>query len=195
MAWRPRFSRGGDAPREFDSCTAWCPRRPFSLRRRRRRCCSRSSCTGACAPARKLRVGARRSRHCELCTGVHGLAARDEGYALPRHVVEARHDDDWHGQLVLREELGRGARAREHDDLCGNQPLRRVHRQFFTKSFLGDDAAILARSSGEEPASPRHRAGVASMAWRPTRRFRTRRKSLMISTQTTTAFAPNLSIE
>ena len=37
-------------------------------------------------------------------------------------------------------------------------------RQFFTKSFLGDDAAVLARSSGEEPASPRHRAGVASMA-------------------------------
>ena len=38
-----------------------------------------------------------------------------------------------------------------------------------TKSFLGDDAAVLARSSGEEPASPRHRAGVASMAWRTTR--------------------------
>jgi hypothetical protein len=42
-------------------------------------------------------------------------------------------------------------------------------RQFFTKSFLSDDAAVLARSSGEEPASPRHRAGVASMAWRTTR--------------------------
>ena len=42
-------------------------------------------------------------------------------------------------------------------------------RQFFTKSFLGDDAAVLARSSGEEPASPRHRADVASMAWRTTR--------------------------
>ena len=38
-----------------------------------------------------------------------------------------------------------------------------------TKSFLGDDSADLARSSGEEPASPRHRAGVASMAWRTTR--------------------------
>ena len=46
-------------------------------------------------------------------------------------------------------------------------------RQFFTKSFLGDDAADLARSSSEEPASPRRRAGVASMAWRSTRRFRT----------------------
>ena len=29
------------------------------------------------------------------------------------------------------------------------------------QSFLGDDAAVLAPSSGEEPASPRHRAGVA----------------------------------
>ena len=42
-------------------------------------------------------------------------------------------------------------------------------RQFFTKSFLGDDAAVLARSSGDEPASPHHRAGVASMAWRTPR--------------------------
>ena len=50
--------------------------------------------------------------------------------------------------------------------LRGNQPVRRVHRQFFTKPFLGNDAADLARSSGEEPASPRRRAGVASMAWR-----------------------------
>ena len=42
-------------------------------------------------------------------------------------------------------------------------------RQFFTKSFFGDDVAVLTRSSGEEPASPRHRAGVASMAWRSMR--------------------------
>jgi hypothetical protein len=42
-------------------------------------------------------------------------------------------------------------------------------RQFFTKSFLGDDVVALAPSSGEEPASPRHRAGVASMACRSTR--------------------------
>ena len=41
------------------------------------------------------------------------------------------------------------------------------------RSFLGDDAAVLARSSGEELASLRHRAGVASMAWRPTRRVST----------------------
>ena len=47
--------------------------------------------------------------------------------------------------------------------LCGNQPVRRVF----------DDAAVLVRSSGEEPASPRHRAGVVSMAWRTTRRSST----------------------
>ena len=34
------------------------------------------------------------------------------------------------------------------------------------KSFLGDDVAALAPSSGEELTSPRHRAGGASMAWR-----------------------------
>ena len=44
-------------------------------------------------------------------------------------------------------------------------------RQFFTKSFLGDDAADLARSSGEEPAPPHCRAGVVSVAWRTSRRF------------------------
>ena len=41
--------------------------------------------------------------------------------------------------------------------------------------LLGDGAAVLAPSSGEEPASPRHRAGVASMACRSTRRFSTER--------------------
>ena len=50
-----------------------------------------------------------------------------------------------------------------------NQCVGCCTRQFFTKSFLGDDVAVLARSSGEEPASPRHRAGVVSMAWRTTR--------------------------
>ena len=50
-------------------------------------------------------------------------------------------------------------------------------RQFFTKSCLGDDVAALVPSSGEEPTSPRHRAGVASMAWRSTRLSgRTRRE-------------------
>ena len=46
----------------------------------------------------------------------------------------------------------------------------------YTKSFLGNDAAVLAQSGGEEPASPRHRAGA------------TRRK-ILISTQLTTPSA------
>ena len=46
-------------------------------------------------------------------------------------------------------------------------------RQFFTKSLLSDGTAVLAQSSGEEPAPPRHRAGVASVAWRTRRRFNT----------------------
>ena len=33
-------------------------------------------------------------------------------------------------------------------------------------TFLGDDAAVLARSSGGDPTSPPRRAGVAPMAWR-----------------------------
>ena len=39
-------------------------------------------------------------------------------------------------------------------------------REFFMKSFLDDEAAVLAPSSGEESSPPRRRAGVASMAWR-----------------------------
>ena len=70
---------------------------------------------------------------------------------------------------AMKSEIAKKHQAEEGAGLCVNQPVRRVHRQFFTKSFLGDDAAVLARSSGEEPASPRHRAGVASMAWRTTR--------------------------
>ena len=42
------------------------------------------------------------------------------------------------------------------DELCGNQPVSRC-----------TDVAALAPSSGEEPTSPRHRAGVASMAYAP----------------------------
>ena len=44
------------------------------------------------------------------------------------------------------------------DELCGSH-------------FRGDDAAVLAPSSGDGPAAPRHRASVASMAWRSTRRL------------------------
>ena len=54
-----------------------------------------------------------------------------------------------------------------------------------SNSESGDDAAVLALLSYEEPASPRHRAGVASMAWRTTRRFSRTRRKILISTQVT----------
>jgi hypothetical protein len=61
--------------------------------------------------------------------------------------------------------------------LCGNQP---VHQ-----SFLGDGMAALVPSSGEESASPRLRAGVASMA------RRTRRKILIFTQAITARRAPS----
>ena len=94
-----------------------------------------------------------------------------------------------------------GAKAYKDSKVCNMMTVQEMHRRFHdktgitfsslypgciaetcveinqcvgcTESFLGDDAAVLAWSSGEEPASLRHRAGVASMAWRSTRRFRT----------------------
>ena len=50
---------------------------------------------------------------------------------------------------------------------CGSRPV--CKSTSVSGAFLGDGAAVLARSSGEERATPRHRAGVASMAWRSTR--------------------------
>ena len=60
---------------------------------------------------------------------------------------------------AMKSEIAKKHQAEEGAGLCVNQPVRRVHRQFFTKSFLGDEVAVLTRSSGEEPASSRHRAG------------------------------------
>ena len=76
------------------------------------------------------------------------------------------------GVVLRHENLGAADKLGIH--LCGNQPVSRVHpTNLHTKSFLGDDVVALAPASGEESASPRHRAGVASMAWRTTRRFST----------------------
>ena len=49
------------------------------------------------------------------------------------------------------------------------EPSTAVWKSTSVSGALGDDAAVLAPSSGEEPASPRHRADSASMAWRTTR--------------------------
>ena len=53
--------------------------------------------------------------------------------------------------------------------LCGNQPVVGCAEN----SSLSHFSAILARSSGGGPASPRRRTGIAPMAWRTTRRFST----------------------
>ena len=45
---------------------------------------------------------------------------------------------------AMKSEIAKKHQAEEGAGLCVNQPVRRVHRQFFTKSFLGDDAAVLA---------------------------------------------------
>ena len=68
------------------------------------------------------------------------------------------------GMIIRRRLVGQRRQGRV--DLCANQPVSRVHRQFFAKSFLGDNAAVLAGASGKRPQTARHRAGVASMAWR-----------------------------
>ena len=45
---------------------------------------------------------------------------------------------------AMKSEIAKKHQAEEGAGLCVNQPVRRAHRQFFTKSFLGDDAAVLA---------------------------------------------------
>ena len=91
------------------------------------------------------------------------------------------------------------ARKRKYDaiepsklDTARNAPV--INAQTFHPNWLesvwkstsaSGDAAVLVRSSGGEPASPRHRADVASTAWRSTRR--TRRK-ILISTQVGVCF-------
>ena len=81
----------------------------------------------------------------------HGAARRDKRKNLKDFEVKL--------DYMEKDSFARGGQAvvKLGEDLCGNQPVCRVH------------AADLARSSGEEPASPRNRAGVASMAWRTTR--------------------------
>ena len=54
-------------------------------------------------------------------------------------------------------------------ELCGNQPVRRAHPAILPQ-VISRRRRVLAWSIGEEPLSPRRRAGVASMAWRTTRR-------------------------
>jgi hypothetical protein len=69
---------------------------------------------------------------------------------------------------LWREATEKAAEASSHvRRLCGNQTSASGC------PFLDDDAAVLARSSGEESTPARRRAGLASMACRSTRRFST----------------------
>ena len=61
------------------------------------------------------------------------------------------------GVLCVGAPVAVGFAGRFVGELCGNRPGAGA-----PAVFLGDDVAVLARSSGED--SPRHRAGVASMA-------------------------------
>jgi triosephosphate isomerase len=56
--------------------------------------------------------------------------------------------------------LGHSERRTNQGESSALVATRVEINQCFTKSFLGDGAAALAPSSGEEPASPRHRARV-----------------------------------
>ena len=48
----------------------------------------------------------------------------------------------------------RSRSPRNRNNPCGNNQCVGCTRRFFTKSFLGDDVAVLAPSSGDEPAPP-----------------------------------------
>ena len=119
-----------------------------------------------------VRVRLEEPGHRGLRGRVHGRVLVDRGDAAALLRL-GRADGHQAGPGVHRQQQeGRGqvVRVRAPLGACvGTNQCVGCTRQFFTKSFLGDDAADLARSSGEEPASPRHRAGVASMAWRTMR--------------------------
>ena len=109
-------------------------------------------CTGAARRAQAITAERARARRLAACDRAEAAAKSAEAAAARRKKAQS----------------ARAVAACVEINQCVG-----CTRQFNTKSFLGDDVAVLARSSGEEPASPRHRAGVASMAWRTTRRFST----------------------
>ena len=99
----------------------------------------------------------------------HGLLTAREWALLSRRGGFAATGDRYRELLAWA--VGVVQRER-NDGRCDPEDAKRIVKpcveinQCVGCSFLGDDAAVLAPSSGEEPASPRHRAGVASMAWR-----------------------------
>ena len=90
---------------------------------------------------------------------MHLMTTSRDGPGVTRFPGEVRAGELATIKSIVAERAARDDAVVLCGDLCGNQPVRRVH----------DDEAVLARSSGEERAPPRHRAGVASMALRTTR--------------------------
>jgi len=83
-------------------------------------------------------------------------------------------DETEEAQKFCRETLRKLKRGCPPNDARVVTCVENNQCRFFTKSFLGDGVAVLALSRAEEPAPPRYRAGVASMARRTTRRFSTK---------------------
>ena len=94
------------------------------------------------------------------------LGSRHDGAITVRTRGRLGHVRPARGLLVR---AGPGVRIRVHDPFASWYERAVDACVEINQSFFGDDAADLAPSSGEEPASPRHRAGIASMAGRTTR--------------------------
>ena len=87
------------------------------------------------------------------------MADRDDAMDVGAIEDDALNDDD--------EENDNGDEVEEGYKMAkvsGCVEINQCVRQFFTKSFLGDDAALMTESSRVRPAPPRHGGGVASMA-------------------------------
>ena len=132
----------------------------------------------------RLGEGLRRSgkeAQCRVWTKVGRLIRTTENVADPDDVEEANvpgkgiyfdspkdarpvQDYSWNGAFLSYDDSVR--RLGENVKICG----LRCHDP---ETKLLESLAVCTCVESEEPASPRRRAGVASMAWRSTRRFST----------------------
>ncbi len=88
-----------------------------------------------------------------------------------RHAIAQAHDTKTTQGKIFRDLPVSGTHG--HSYVQAHRSREDLPADCCVEINLGDDVAALAPSSGEERGPPRHRAGVASMAWRTTRRFST----------------------